>query len=362
MVQAINAAPALGVSASWFSLADAAHIDRFIDQADALVLCRARSGPIVDRVLARASLRRIPVLFDVDDLVFDQSYVPLILDALDQDTNSERVWDYWFAYTGRLAATLRNCNGAITTNEYLASKIFEFFPGMTARVVPNFFNRTQQEMSIDIWHAKSRSRFKRDDKLHIGYFSGTRTHNHDFEVAASALAKIMDDVPSAILRVVGFLDLNNSLARHSARIEAFPLQDFLNLQRLIGEVEINLVPLHNSVFTNCKSELKYFEAAIVGTLTIASPTFAFRNAIHDGQNGFLSSAHEWESKLHAAVETVADQDEYHAIAERAHKHANNTYSWHSFANQILSAVFGDNEAAGPARPETNSMFQTGGAD
>ena len=69
--------------------------------------------------------------------------------------------------------------------------------------------------------------------------------------------------------------LRAAAARVPERIEVCPLQDFVNLQRLIGEVEINIVPLQDNAFTNCKSELKYFEAAIVETVTVATPTYTF---------------------------------------------------------------------------------------
>ena len=82
-----------------------------------------------------------------------------------------------------------------------------------------------------------------------------------------------------VLRVVGCLEPGQELTKYRDRIEMFPLQDFLNLQRYVAQVEINIAPLQDNVFTNCKSELKFFEAAICGTLTLASPTFCFRNAI-----------------------------------------------------------------------------------
>ena len=45
------------------------------------------------------------------------------------------------------------------------------------------------------------------------------------------------------------------------------------------------------------SRTEYFEAAIVGTLTIATPTFAYRGAIDDGRNGYLASAQQWADVL-----------------------------------------------------------------
>lgn len=340
MVEALNSAPHLGISASWFSLEDFSRLNRFIDPADALVICRTRFGPVVDNVLARARIRRIPVLFDIDDLVFDESYLSLIMESLAQDRELENVWDCWFALTGRLGATLRRCDGAITTNQYLSDRIAAFVPGMSPRIVPNFLNRVQQDRSRAIWEAKLRSNFERDNRIHIGYFSGTPTHNRDFEVACSALAKIMDQYPQTVLRAVGFLDPGKVLSRRRDRIEVFPLQNFLNLQNLIGQVEINIAPLQNNEFTNCKSELKYFESAIVGTLTIASPTYAFKNLVRDGENGFLSGAQEWELKLRLALDTIKEPKQYAGIVERAYSHAVGAYGWDCFASRIASAVLG----------------------
>ena len=115
-----------------------------------------------------------------------------------------------------------------------------------------------------------------------------------------------------MLRVVGFLDLSPSLEAYRDRLELLPLQDFLNLQRLIGEVELNIVPLQDNEFTNCKSELKYFEAAVVGTVTVASPVYTLRHAIRHGENGFLATAQDWYSTLREAsdgldgLEPIAD--------------------------------------------------------
>ena len=357
MVEALNAAPEAGISASWFSVIDFERMHRFIDQADAIVLVRSRYSPIVDRIIGRARTRKIPVFFDVDDLVFDQDYVSLIIDSLDQNLDSDQIWENWFAYSGRIGATIRLCDGAITTNAYLASRISAFAPGVICRIVPNYLNRLQQERSSAIWEGKRDSHFERDGKIHIGYFSGTPTHNRDFQVASSALASIMDEDPRVLVRVVGFLDTNGPLSPYRDRIELFPLQDFVNLQRLIGEVEVNVAPLQNNVFTNCKSELKYFEAAIVGSLTVASPTFTFRNSIRDGENGFLAGAHEWEAKIRRARDLVDNPLQYSALVERAYNEMVCKYGWNCFASQIAEAILGGGIAA--RRNGLSSAFAIG---
>lgn len=137
------------------------------------------------------------------------------------------------------------------------------------------------------------------------------------------------------LRLVGFLDLPPSSTRFRDRIEHHSLQDFLNLQRLIGETEINLVPLRNNVFTNCKSELKYFEAAAVGTCTLASPTFAFKEVIRNGVNGWIANGHEWAEPI---AEVTSDWAVYVDVAERAAAHARATYALAAMADAVEASL------------------------
>jgi glycosyltransferase involved in cell wall biosynthesis len=343
MIEALKATPRLGISASWFSRIDLPQLDRFIERADVLVICRTRYDAAIYRMIAQAKGRGLQVFFDIDDLIFDPDYVHLMMDTLDQPSEAQQIWDGWFGAVGRFGATLRLCDGAIVPNQFLAARVTAYAPRIVPRIVPNHLNCLQQMESEKIWDAKRRSLFARDGKIHLGYFSGTPTHNRDFEIAAGALAKLLDKDPRIVLRMVGFMEPKGPMLRHRNRIETYPFQDFLNLQRLIGEVEINIAPLQINAFTNCKSELKYFEAAILGTPTIASPTFAFQNAIHDGHNGFLANAHEWEAKIRIALDTVRDPELYAGLSECAYRHAKDAYGWDRYAPEIEAAVFGQHD-------------------
>ena len=161
----------------------------------------------------------------------------------------------------------------------------------------------------------------------------------DFALAAPAILRLMEKDPRIVLRIVGFLDVGPDLNRFRDRIEVFPLQDFLNLQRLIAEVEINIAPLQDNTFTNCKSELKYFEAAICGTLTVASPTFTFAASIEHGHTGLLAQGFDWSSKLEEAVSIVDSRAAYTAMACAAHDAVVERYGWDKHVQTIIDAVF-----------------------
>ncbi len=323
------------IAAAWFAQAEIEQLADALAGCDALVICRTRYTHALNHLVTRARGLGVTTVFDCDDLIFDVGHAHLILSTLDQKLD-DAAWNFWFAMIGRLGATLRLCDRVIVTNDYLAGKALQFAPDKDVRVVPNFLNRAQVALSSRIFEAKRAGGWQRDGRFHLGYFSGTPTHNRDFAIVAGAIAELMDDDPRVHLRLVGFMQLDGTLARHAARIDRHELQDFLNLQRLIGEVELNLTPLQRNAFTHCKSELKYFEAAAVGTVTVASPSFTLARAIEDGVNGYLAPSHCWLETLRRAIDGMAD---YPAMAERAWAHVQRTYLPERQAEAICAALW-----------------------
>ena len=340
MVQALAARPDLRLSAAWFTREDLDRTSDFVDRADLLIICRTRYDSRVGRLVARAKARGLTVLYDIDDLIFDLRHAHLVGDTIGRNLVSSDEWDWWVGYIGRLGMTLGLCDGAIATNAYLAERIGDFAPQLQVKVISNFLNRQQLDVSRNIYRRKRDSKFRRDDHVHIGYFSGTKTHNKDFAVVSGALLDILSRHNEVVLTIVGSLDLPQCLSKYTRRVRKVSLQDFVNLQRYQGEVEIAVAPMQDNAFTNCKSELKYFEAAIAGTVVVASPIFAFRHAIADGETGLLARSHEWAGKLELVLAMLReDGSDYRAMADRAREHAERRYGWASQAETIAAQLF-----------------------
>ena len=337
MVESLRRETPQQVAASWFSGTEIRHLLPRVAELDALVLARVRYDADVGRLIAAARAHRVPVIFDCDDLVFDIDYVHLILDTLDQDTKTSANWDGWYAYCGRLEAVARLCDAGITTNAFLAERMREVVGG-PVHVVPNFLNRHQQEVSDLLLGAKRSRGFAGDGTVGIGYFSGSPTHNRDFAIAAPALARLLESDPDVRVRVVGFMDTTGPLGAHANRVEMVPLHDWVNLQRLIAEMEINIAPLQDNVFTNCKSELKFFEAAAVGTWTVATPTATFAAAMEGEDTGRLCRAHDWDAALEEAVALARTPQRYAAAAETNADAVRDRYGWNQFADSIVEAT------------------------
>ncbi len=324
------------VGASWFSGNELIYLDAILERVDVIVISRAKYSVSFAQLVARARALGKRVLYDIDDLVFDDRYVHLVMNTLDQPMHDIEM-DFWFARLGRHGALMRLCDGVIVTNEYLADRVRDFC-GLPIAVVQNFMNRAQLAHSAHILDTKRSSGFSRDHRIHVGYFSGSPTHGRDFAIIEDAMLGLLDSDPRVVLRIVGMLEPGPRFRRFARRIEVFPLQNILNLQRLIGEVEINVVPLQDNAFTNCKSELKVFEASAVGTISIASPSFTLSRAIRDGETGFIAPAHRWPQVLSLAIERF---ETYPKMAMAAAESALCRYVPETQSRDLIDALFGD---------------------
>jgi hypothetical protein len=96
MVQALQASDN-GTSTAYFTQNDLSFVDRIVDIADVIVVCRTKYDQDINYIITRAHNEGKTVFFDVDDLVFDIKYIHLILETHDLDSNNPITWDNWFA-------------------------------------------------------------------------------------------------------------------------------------------------------------------------------------------------------------------------------------------------------------------------
>lgn len=298
-----------------------------------LVLTRLKWEHSLDSLILRAHAANIPVLYDVDDLVCDTRYLKLVTNTLNVHFGSEADYDFWFSYIARQEYAASMVDGFITTNDFLGKKLSERF-GKPYSIIVNSLNAEQVSVSNEC--VRQKRLLKPRNPFEIGYFSGTPSHINDFKVVAPEITQLLQDCPGINLRVVGFMEFPQSMQPliQAGRVQFSPLVDFLELQRLIAQVDVNIVPLVENTFTNCKSELKFFEASAVNTITVATPTFTYRNAIEHGKTGFLCKQGQWYDCLKSIYEQKIDAK---AIVKQANAYCLNTYHGQVFVEQIEQA-------------------------
>ena len=316
------------VSAGYFFYSDLKIIPNLADWADALVLVRTPYDQRVEELYRSFRNAGKKVFFDTDDLVFDPTYSSLVASSLGDDLQ-EHDFNQWSAFIVNVGESLKRADAAITTNGFLAKKITDFVD-LPTHIVPNTFNTHQHEAHPLKGSAPLAG-------LHIGYFSGSQTHARDFGVASAALAEFLRASPESRLTIVGHLPLPADLDQCPDQVTRLPFMDFRALQGAMASVDLNIVPLQNNDFTSGKSDLKYFEAGLVGTPTLASRNSVFEQGIVHGANGFLADSSTWLSTLH----DIATQPEtqLREIGLAAHADTTNRYSPEALA-ESLDAVLG----------------------
>jgi glycosyltransferase involved in cell wall biosynthesis len=294
---------------------------------DLIVLVRRRWNPRIKSLIEAARLADIPLVFDLDDFLFD----PWVLPYIDSARGALASWTV--QYIKEFRATLLSCDYFTGATRFLVEQAAHW--GRPGWVVRNGLNKTQLHCSHALLEQSRPA--AADGKVRIGYFSGTKTHQADFRIAYPALVRALQDCPQARLVVVGELDLQEfpGLEPFAAQIEKHPCVDWRDLPALIATVDINLVPLELNPYTQGKSELKYFEAGILKVPTIASPTQVFASAIEHGVTGWLAASDDdWYRALHMVM---ADTTLRRRLGENAHAHALRNYGPAAVAAEARSA-------------------------
>ena len=178
-------------------------------------------------------------------------------------------------------------------------------------------NRNCMSMEMEVLSHEAVEQTDKDkDRIYIGYLSGSKTHDQDFAQVEAALLEVMQRHPEVYLKLVGVLD-ESGMEPVQNRIEKLPFMDWRQLPGVIAGLDINLMPLENSLFHCCKSENKWTEAALVKVPSVMSRNREMEYVIENGKDGWMcATKEEWVSALESLV---TDEKARKAMGEAAHE-------------------------------------------
>jgi len=291
---------------------------RLITDSNLLTTCNWRDMVIFHRITQDTLTERLfnaidkaggVALMDVDDLLFEPAAYQWINSPDFQDSVRASLYQEDMR---RFRNALHQCQGVLASTDFLAQQA-------AALNLPVWVHRNAFSLEmLEISNASIREKTRARKSVVIGYASGTPTHDQDFALIKSELKKILTLYPNTELWVVGSVDVGKDWASLSDRVKKIPLMPWRQLPSVLARFDINLAPLvMNNPFAQSKSEIKYMEAGMVKTPTIASPTEAFRYAIQSGKNGFLAQTEDgWFEALSAMIEHDGLRD---IIGEQAYE-------------------------------------------
>jgi glycosyltransferase involved in cell wall biosynthesis len=284
--------------------------------------------------IAKAGKR---VVFETDDLVFDPAYLSQ-MDYYRFMGEEERGW--YENGIGREILEKNFVTNCLVSTDFLAEVMRSKYPDKKVLVAYNTLGTAQVKLAEETLVRKEKLRSD-DGRIRIGYFSGSRSHNKDFDVVAPVLLALLQRDKRVVLRVVGHLDIGQEFEIVKNQIEVISFVSLRKLSELIATVDINIVPLETeNSFCLAKSAIKYMEAGVLGVPTIASATPDFARCICDGENGLLAhNMSEWETKLAQCIDDKVLRERL-GEAARANVLAYHTTRSKDALNNEVRALFG----------------------
>ena len=266
--------------------------------------------PVTDTVrefITQAKQFNKTCFFDIDDLVIDQKYTDQI-EYVKSLTGADRA--LYDDGVNRMRKTLELCDYAITSTECLQRELQHY----TREVFVNRNVASDEMVATSLSALKTEKR--QNGKIVIGYFSGSITHNENFDLVLPSLLRLLEKHPNLYLKIAGILDIPSELKPYQDRIIRIEFMDWRTMPKEIATCDITIAPLISTIFNEAKSENKWIEAALVGVVTVASNVGAFKATIKDGVTGVLVDNNEWYEALD---KLILDPERREGIARNAHK-------------------------------------------
>lgn len=284
-------------------------VTRLGEDADIVVLYRVPATVQVLRFIEYMRSLGTPVVFDVDDLVFDPD-LPEDIPSL--RTLPEEEVALWWRGVRRYRTTMEHCDAFIGSTDYLCKHASEV-SGLRAYRFANGVGRVLGRLCDEELH-----RPRTEGSLRLGYLSGTSTHSEDWAYVEPAVAEVLSSHPRTELWLVGLVEPSRELTRFGPRVRKLPMVGWTQLPSLLRDIDVNLAPMKpGSVFNEAKSPIKWLEAALTSTPSIASPTQPFREVIDHEVNGILADdPSEWVKALGQMLDDHAARSRIGAKARR----------------------------------------------
>lgn len=330
----------LGLDGHWVSWRDLVAARHALHFADIVIFYRVPAFQgVLDTIRYARALNKITV-YDIDDLVFDRDELEKkFKGATGQLPAHER--NSMLQGAELYLTALRECAFGIASTEALRVRLAAILGDERCFVLANGIGNAVRDVGSAL----------RPPKLtqfcSIFYGSGTKTHDEDFALVAKPLTRVMQKYPEVRLVLVGHLSIPTDLEPFASRIEKLPPLEFEAFLAVLAIADVNIAPLEPGAFADCKSEIKWMEAAAFGVPSVVSRTATYEAVVTDGVTGLVADdEHNWYSKLDSLVDNHALRM---SIGVRSNRECFSLYSSERLAErlqEILAAIVRKSEQDG----------------
>lgn len=252
----------------------------------------------IAKLFERAKKLGKEIIFETDDLVFDTKYIQETQHYKKMNALERKQYERGVGEEILKDPYVKTC---VTTTSYLA-KILKGY-GKKVFVSKNKLSLKDLELAENLFRSRLKPIRDETSTVRIGYFAGTKGHDKNFATIEDTLIKILEKYQNVELVLAGPLNISEKFDKFQSRIKKLPFALRKEHFRNINDIDINIIPLEkDNPFCEAKSELKFFEAGILGVPSVSINNQTYRETIDDGENGFLAgNENEWLEKLERLI-------------------------------------------------------------
>jgi len=253
--------------------------------------------PAFRKVFERLSKLGRVLVADYDDLIFGSRETAACSSAV---RNKGMTLDQATIAFDRNLEALNMFSRVTVSTAPLAARVRQANPSAKVQVIPNHITESMRG-----FHRRLGTATQKRSRRQIGYFAGTKSHDRDLPIAEEVLHRVLSENQDFSLLVVGPVRLPGSLASlpNVVCCEAVP---YWRLPWLMALCHTVIAPLETSAFNDCKSRVKFLEAALAGCRLVATPIPDVR-AIGERHITLCSTNEDWYRALSNPDQGLAHQ-------------------------------------------------------
>jgi len=284
-----------------------------IHEFDGIIFYRAPAWIEILELISCARSLGIVTFYEIDDLIFEPDHFPDNYGSFCGLVTRE---EYAALVIGAPAfrGALQACDYGIASTAPLARYMKKYVRSGEVFIHRNGLgNAHYQAIKVN-----SGCKTEHRGEIVIFYGTGTKAHKRDFTDVAGPVFERLFHKYGARLRLIlaGYTVLPEVLAPFARLIDLQnPRWNAARFWEILASSDINIAIISRSEMVDCKSEIKWLEASMLGIPSVLSRTANYDDTIEDGKTGYLVESHEeWFNTLDSLI---MDSDLRRRIGEAA---------------------------------------------
>lgn len=321
VIQKIELLKRNGIPCNFSHWLDVPRSLNLMQNASTVIFYRIPFSKLTESYIDEALRLEIKIGYDIDDPIFDKVIYSqnTNLDFLDISEKKQLIKN-----AKHYASVLRQVDFITTSTPFLKEIL-----GKYSKASIHIWRNLMDAQSLNAAEVALNLSDRQIDekKFVIGYMSGSRAHEADFDVVNEALIQIMSDHKHVHFKIVGYAALAKKLEnKFKDRVSYIPYTEYYDYIASFLTFDINIIPLVQNQFNECKSAIRYLEASLLEIPSMITFIGDFKHIVKHKETGmfiYKNSKSEWIQAIEWAIK---NKSEFREMGVEAKKDTLQNYS------------------------------------